>query len=47
MNEQSIEGFLSGWEDNRVRGLIFESRQTVRLRYMLTAFYFKDRVAFG
>lgn len=43
----NVEEFLSGWEDNRVRGLIFEPRDNIRLRYLVTAYHFRDRVAFG
>nr|CAH7732819.1 unnamed protein product [Callosobruchus chinensis] len=42
-----IEDFLNGWEDNRVRGLIFEPKSTMRLRYLVTAYHFRHRVAFG
>lgn len=42
-----LNDFLNGWEDNRVRGLIFEPRNTIRLRYLVTAFHFRKRVAFG
>ncbi|KAL3269506.1 hypothetical protein HHI36_008572 [Cryptolaemus montrouzieri] len=45
--EDDLEEFLSGWEDNKVRGLIFEPRETVRLRYLVTAYHFRHRVAFG
>lgn len=47
IQEDTVEPFLEGWEDNRVRGLIFEPRQTVRLRYLVTAYHFRHRVAFG
>ncbi|XP_070072582.1 dnaJ homolog subfamily C member 16 isoform X2 [Drosophila takahashii] len=43
----NLNDFLGGWIDNRVRALIFESRSLIRLRYLLTAFEFHDRVAFG
>lgn len=43
---EEVDDFLEGWEDNRVRGLIFEPRQNTRLRYLLTAYHFRDRVAF-
>ncbi|KAJ8928464.1 hypothetical protein NQ314_018969 [Rhamnusium bicolor] len=42
-----IDNFLNGWEDNRVRGLIFEPRYSMRLRYLVTAYHFRHRVAFG
>ncbi|KAJ8983813.1 hypothetical protein NQ317_008939 [Molorchus minor] len=47
VKENDIDSFLSGWEDNRVRSLIFEPKQSVRLRYLVTAYYFRHRVAFG
>ncbi|XP_012282592.1 dnaJ homolog subfamily C member 16 [Orussus abietinus] len=47
VNNDNVESFLSGWVDNRVRGLIFEKRDSARLRYLLTAFHHRDRVAFG
>ncbi|XP_039231834.1 dnaJ homolog subfamily C member 16 isoform X2 [Drosophila yakuba] len=43
----NLNGFLDGWMDNRARALIFEPRSMTRLRYLLTAFEFYDRVAFG
>lgn len=47
VNDGSMDKFLNGWHDNRVRALIFEPRLQPRLRYLLTAFYFKNRVHFG
>lgn len=47
VSDGSLNNFLNGWHDNRVRALIFEPRQQPRLRYLLTAFYFKNRVHFG
>ncbi|XP_057651813.1 dnaJ homolog subfamily C member 16 isoform X1 [Diorhabda carinulata] len=47
INSDNIEEFLNGWEDNRVRGLIFEPRSTIRLRYLVTAYHFRHRIAFG
>lgn len=46
-SEKNINVFLSGWIDNKVRALIFEPRRQIRLRYLLTAFEFYDRVTFG
>lgn len=43
----NVENFLSGWTDNRIRALIFEKRDFIRLRYLLMSFYYRDRVAFG
>lgn len=47
INADNVDQFLSGWKDNRVRGLIFEPRSPMRLRYLISAFHFRDRVAFG
>lgn len=47
IDDDNVDDFLSGWRDNRVRGLIFEPRTNIRLRYLVTAFHFRDRVAFG
>lgn len=47
VNDDNLETFLSGWHDNRVRALVFEPRQQPRLRYLLTAFNFKNLVHFG
>lgn len=47
MNTNNIDAFLSGWADNRIRALVFEKRDSARLRYLLMAFYYKTRVAFG
>lgn len=47
VNDASMDKFLSGWHDNRVRALIFEPRLQPRLRYLLTAYFFKNRVHFG
>ncbi|XP_015044383.2 dnaJ homolog subfamily C member 16 [Drosophila pseudoobscura] len=45
--DNNIDDFLGGWMDNRVRVLILEPRSLIRLRYLVTAFAFYDRVAFG
>lgn len=47
VRDDSLEQFLSGWSDNRVRTIIMEPRNQPRLRYVITAFYFRHRVAFG
>lgn len=47
VDDSNVDDFLNGWEDNRVRGLIFEPRSHVRLRYLVTAFHYRQRVAFG
>lgn len=47
IDDGSIDSFLEGWTDNRVRALVMEPRATPRLRYLITAFHFRERVAFG
>ncbi|CAG9862646.1 unnamed protein product [Phyllotreta striolata] len=47
VNEGNVEQFLNGWEDNRIRGLVFQPMNTIRLRYLITAYYFRHTVAFG
>lgn len=47
VEDLTIDGFLKGWHDNKVRAIIFEPRQQPRLRYLITAFNFKTRVHFG
>ena len=47
VRDDNVKEFLDGWNDNRVRGLVMEPRQQPRLRYLVTAFRFKQHVAFG
>ncbi|XP_063892423.1 dnaJ homolog subfamily C member 16 [Helicoverpa armigera] len=47
IGDNNVDGFVSDFEDNKVKALIFEERQTIRLRYLITAFHYRDRVAFG
>lgn len=47
VTDNNLEQFLSGWEDNKVRALIFEPHTYVRLRYLITAYHFRHRVSFG
>lgn len=47
VNDETVGAFLGGWMDNRVRGLVMEPRAQPRLRYLISAFRFKHRVAFG
>ncbi|XP_011637350.1 dnaJ homolog subfamily C member 16 [Pogonomyrmex barbatus] len=47
ISNTNVDNFLSGWTDNRIRALIFEKKDFIRLRYLLTSFYYRDRVAFG
>ncbi|KAM8718511.1 hypothetical protein ACLKA7_001679 [Drosophila subpalustris] len=47
INDDNVNDFLNGWSDNRVRALVLESRGITRLQYLLAAFGFQNRVAFG
>lgn len=47
VRDDTLDQFLSGWEDNRVRALVMEPRTQPRLRYLISAFQFRQRVAFG
>lgn len=47
VHDENISFFLNGWVDNRIRALIFEHQESIRLRYLLMAFYYRERVAFG
>ncbi|CAL7950285.1 unnamed protein product [Xylocopa violacea] len=47
INNNNVDNFLSGWIDNRIRALIFDKKESIRLRYLFIAFYYRDRVAFG
>lgn len=47
LTDDGVSEFLSGWNDNRIRGLLFEPKPTIRLRYLIAAFYHRHRVAFG
>lgn len=47
LDDSNMDDFMNGWEDNKVRGLIFEPRPHMRLRYLVTAYHFRDRVQFG
>lgn len=47
VDDSTIDSFLDGWVDNRVRALVMEPRAQPRLRYLITAFHFRERVAFG
>ena len=39
--------FLKGWHDNRVRTLFINEEHIIKLRYLLMAFEFRDRIAFA
>ncbi|CAG9585841.1 unnamed protein product [Danaus chrysippus] len=47
INDGNVDSFVSDFEDNKVKALIFEERQTIRLRYLITAFHYRDRLSFA
>lgn len=47
VTDATVDQFLAGWADNRVRALVMEPRAQPRLRYLLTAFQFRPRILFG
>ncbi|XP_023241967.1 dnaJ homolog subfamily C member 16-like [Centruroides sculpturatus] len=47
VDKTSVDNFLGGWSDNRVRVLLFTKTEPVRLRYLLVAFKFQFRAAFA
>ncbi|XP_075584769.1 dnaJ homolog subfamily C member 16 l(3)80Fg isoform X2 [Dermatophagoides farinae] len=47
INNNNYYEFLSGWKDNKVRVLFANPDRIIRLRYVLIAFYFHERIAFG
>ena len=47
VDDSNIDSFLSGWMDNKVRVLIFGKLDIIRLRYLTTAYRFRERVLFG
>lgn len=46
-DEPSLDEFLSGWSDNRVRAVVFSPSASVRLRYLLAGYQYRARVNFG
>lgn len=47
LNDKNIEGFLQGWSDNRVRAVFVSSKSKPPVRFMMPAFYYKDRICSG
>ncbi|XP_076028926.1 dnaJ homolog subfamily C member 16 l(3)80Fg isoform X2 [Oratosquilla oratoria] len=45
VNKDSIDDFLSGWLDNKVRVMIFGRLDIIRLRYLTVAWEFRERAA--
>ncbi|XP_071042785.1 dnaJ homolog subfamily C member 16 [Parasteatoda tepidariorum] len=47
LSDETVDDFLQGWNDNRVRILIFSKAESIRLRYLIVAFRFRNRAAVG
>ncbi|XP_072944107.1 dnaJ homolog subfamily C member 16 isoform X2 [Epargyreus clarus] len=47
LNDDNVDAFVNDFEDNRVKALIFEERPNIRLRYLVAAYHYRDRVAFA
>lgn len=47
LTDSTYESFLQGWHDNRVRVLLFSKAESIRIRYLLTAYRFHARAAFA
>lgn len=47
LTDYTVDEFLQGWHDNRIRVLIFSKAESIRLRYLLVAFRFRSRAAVG
>ena len=47
IDNTNIDDFLQGWHDNRIRVLLFGKTEVIRLRYLTTAFKFRDRAKLG
>lgn len=47
LSDYTVDDFLQGWSDNRVRVLIFSKAESIRLRYLLVAFRFRKNAAVG
>jgi len=47
VNESNLDEFLRGWQDNRVRILMFDTRKQPCLRYVAVAFSFHKHAVAG
>ncbi|CAL8147772.1 unnamed protein product [Orchesella dallaii] len=47
LDQTNVDIFLNSWWDNRIRVIIFGSTPLIRLRYLLLAFQYRERAAFG
>ncbi|XP_045161432.1 dnaJ homolog subfamily C member 16-like [Mercenaria mercenaria] len=46
--DSTVHQFLDGWPvDNKVRAIYFSPREEMSVRFLASAFYYKDNVAFG
>ncbi|ESO88811.1 hypothetical protein LOTGIDRAFT_218980 [Lottia gigantea] len=47
ITDTNYEKFLSGYSDNRIRGIFFSPKNEPSTRLLAPAFYYQERVAFG
>lgn len=47
LNDENIDKFLNGWEDNHMRGIFFSPKEEISAMYLAPAFYYKTFVTFG
>ena len=48
VDDSNVDTFLNGWSlDNRVRVLLFGKTDVIRLRYLTTAFKYRNRALLG
>ncbi|XP_013775072.1 dnaJ homolog subfamily C member 16-like isoform X2 [Limulus polyphemus] len=47
VKDNSLEKFLNGWSDNKVRALFFSQVEPPRLRYLLLAYQYNTHASFG
>ncbi len=47
IDDSNVDAFLSGYSDNRIRVLLFGHVEITRLRYLTTAFKYRQRAAVG
>lgn len=47
LDQSNVDLFLNSWWDNRIRVIVFGSTPLIRLRYLLLAFQYRERAAFG
>ena len=47
INEESVDRFLDGWMDNKIRVLLFGKIDVIRLRYLASAYKYRARATIG